>query len=248
MVFVMRSVSLADKKFIYEESRKHHRCKCGCGQYIKIKRSHRYIGIPRFLRHHYKFTEKDFITFTCPECGKEIKDIPYKVKNLITCSVECRDKRNSRLQLSVRTGERKDRIEIECLNCHKMFYRVPHLAQKRFCSLKCAHEHIIGSNNPSWKGGKKLALERRSSKHRQRGSIFLNKSFVGCAGHHIDKDHIIHIPNKIHNPTFLPHSYYTWLNMDAQNRIAFDYLYNDLDNAIMNLEAIENLRLIYTVD
>jgi hypothetical protein len=36
--------------------------------------------------------------------------------------------------------------------------------------------------------------------------------------------------------------------MDAQNKTAFDYLYENLDGAVMNLEAIENLRLIYTVD
>lgn len=49
------------KDWLYIERRKHHRCICGCKQYIKIKPEHKWksIGIPKYILGHSSFKNAD---------------------------------------------------------------------------------------------------------------------------------------------------------------------------------------------
>lgn len=49
-----------------------------------------------------------------------------------------------------------------------------------------------------WKGGRRVADARKYHKRRQLGFIPLNQPFEGSDAHHIDKEHVIYIPTKIH--------------------------------------------------
>jgi len=73
-------MSVNIKKWIWEEQRKHHRCNCGCKQYIIIKRFHYYDGIPQKIVGHSLI--KNWIQqeqgkhFCQCGCGEEIKLLP----------------------------------------------------------------------------------------------------------------------------------------------------------------------------
>lgn len=55
-----------------------------------------------------------------------------------------------------------------------------------------------GEKNPRWNGGGKLSRARANHKRRLLGFIRLNNSFDGADAHHIDKEHVIFIPNQLH--------------------------------------------------
>lgn len=70
-------------------------------------------------------------------------------------------------------------------------------------------------NNPQ---KTKVSRERHMSKHRTLGFIFLNESFGGSEGHHLDKEHILHIPKNLHRS--VSHNVWTGRNMDKINQLA----------------------------
>jgi len=62
---------------------------------------------------------------------------------------------------------------------------------------------LKGADNPFWKGGLSAAYRRHYSKRKGYGFDPLNESFEGCAVHHLDRVHVIHIPKELH--TAIPH-------------------------------------------
>lgn len=55
-----------------------------------------------------------------------------------------------------------------------------------------------GKKNPLWKGGSALAEKRHAAKRRLLGFIPLNDEFKDSNGHHLDNQHVIFIPEKLH--------------------------------------------------
>jgi len=50
------------REWMWKEQRKHHRCHCGCKQYIIIKKHHFKVGIPKFINHHSNEEIRDKIS------------------------------------------------------------------------------------------------------------------------------------------------------------------------------------------
>lgn len=64
------------------------------------------------------------------------------------------------------------------------------------------------------------------AKRRDFGFIPLNEWFDGCEGHHVDKQHVIHIPKELH--TSVSHSIIHNKNMEQINKLAYEF--KDLTN------------------
>lgn len=62
-------------------------------------------------------------------------------------------------------------------------------------------------------------------RRKELGFIPLNDSFLGGAGHHVDNQHVIFIPNSIH--ISIGHNLKTGMGMAKINAIAFRYLFSE---------------------
>jgi hypothetical protein len=62
---------------------------------------------------------------------------------------------------------------------------------------------------------------REHAKRRELGFTPLNKPFEGCVGHHIDKDHVVYIPEEVHQS--IPHSVFTGWGMKEINALAMGW-------------------------
>lgn len=63
---------------------------------------------------------------------------------------------------------------------------------------------------------------KNARRKRELGFNLLNKKFEGSVAHHINIEDVIYIPEPIHK--FVSHNVRTGRNMDAINKIAFQYL------------------------
>jgi hypothetical protein len=63
---------------------------------------------------------------------------------------------------------------------------------------------------------------RRKAYRKKYGSTILNQPFPESAGHHIDKETVIYIPQEIHTP--IKHNLRTGENMTLINKLAIDWL------------------------
>lgn len=70
----------------------------------------------------------------------------------------------------------------------------------------------------------KTTMKKHSSKRRSLGFIELNDWFEESESHHIDKLHVIHIPEMMHKS--VSHNVWTGQGMYEINVMAFDYLLN----------------------
>jgi len=61
-----------------------------------------------------------------------------------------------------------------------------------------------------------------SSKYRKLGFVPLNKSFSDSVAHHIDRIHVIYIPETLHNS--IRHNVWTGRNMEEINKRAWEFL------------------------
>jgi hypothetical protein len=62
-------------------------------------------------------------------------------------------------------------------------------------------------------------IHRQNAKRRKLGFIPLNKPFPGCEGHHIDKEHVVHIPKELHRS--IPHNVWSGRNMNQINVLVY---------------------------
>lgn len=87
---------------------------------------------------------------------------------------------------------------------------------------------IRGAEHPGWKGGERMMNARRYTIRRSKnlGFIPLNSPFERSAGHHIDKNHVIFIPIKLHLSIF--HTLDNPESMKKINRIASYYLHTGI--------------------
>ena len=83
----------------------------------------------------------------------------------------------------------------------------------------------------------KIAREReKANRYNFRNCIALNESFPECEGHHIDKDHVVYIPRKMHES--VNHCLETGKNMSIINALALEYLQKTLEHSVSKKEAI----------
>ena len=76
----------------------------------------------------------------------------------------------------------------------------------------------FGDENSHWEGGKKMAKARAHTKRRELGFVPLNDCEVdGWVGHHLDKEHVLYIPEEIHKSSW--HTQKDQESMDAINEI-----------------------------
>ena len=54
----------------------------------------------------------------------------------------------------------------------------------------------------NWKGGRRLSNIRQYSKRKMLGYDTVNEPFDGSDGHHIDREHVVYVPKKIHKSVY----------------------------------------------
>lgn len=86
---------------------------------------------------------------------------------------------------------------------------------------KANKKRLIGEKNPTWKGGRKLASARNKSKRRQLECIPLNDCENGWVGHHMDKKHVLYIPEELHKSQW--HTQRNQDSMDKINKLVIDW-------------------------
>ena len=77
----------------------------------------------------------------------------------------------------------------------------------------------------------KETAKRHNSKHRGLSSISLNEPFENCHAHHIDEEHIIHIPAELHRS--VTHNVFTGKGMEEINSIAFQYITEEMFDKLL---------------
>lgn len=93
---------------------------------------------------------------SCEVCSTEFK-VPRSQAHVRTCSKECGYKIR-------RVANKKDKVQLTCAHCSKLFLEHPsHADRRRYCSKECMFDapetlaerskRISGESNPSWKGG-----------------------------------------------------------------------------------------------
>ena len=60
------------------------------------------------------------------------------------------------------------------------------------------------------------------AKRKKLGFIQMNKYQEGYEAHHVDTEHVVYIPRKMHHS--IAHNVFTWKNMDAINILALPYI------------------------
>lgn len=69
---------------------------------------------------------------------------------------------------------------------------------------------------------KRVNVKRSNAKHRTLGFISLNVPFIGCEGHHVDKEHVVYVPAALHKS--VPHNVWTGRNMETINSVVYQWL------------------------
>ena len=80
----------------------------------------------------------------------------------------------------------------------------------------------VKANYKKTERGKETNKRNLAKRRRKLGFVPLNKPFSGCVGHHIDREKVIYIPEKLHNSVH--HSVILNQNMDKINSLAFGFL------------------------
>jgi hypothetical protein len=83
----------------------------------------------------------------------------------------------------------------------------------------------IGVQGVHWKGGRKVTMRKVHAKRRLLGFHPLNSPFLGCEGHHMDSQDVIHIPKSLHRSLY--HNQYTGQGMAQMNALAGAFLTED---------------------
>jgi len=95
---------------------------------------------------------------------------------------------------------------------------------------------MIGPLGSHWKGGKKAHWARGRAKRRGLGYVYLNASFPGCEGHHVDGELVINMPKKLHRSVY--HRQRDGRGMAQINVIAYSFLFNqEVEAAIAAKES-----------
>jgi hypothetical protein len=128
-------------------------------------------------------------------------------------SAETREKMSISARGKTRTPETRAKISA----IHK---KIP---MSEACRLAArSPEARAKSSLLTWKGGKQISHRKSKAKRRDLGLHPLNSWFVGCDGHHINKEDVIYIPEVIHDS--VSHDIWTGRNMEKINALAMGWL------------------------
>jgi hypothetical protein len=78
----------------------------------------------------------------------------------------------------------------------------------------------------------KVIKRRGGAKRRALGFTPLNEPFIGCEGHHIDREHVIYIPEGLH--WSIKHNIWNGRGMEQINTTAVLWLEQEVQNGINN--------------
>lgn len=73
-----------------------------------------------------------------------------------------------------------------------------------------------------WKGGRVVTSKKDNAKRRALGFTPLNGWFLGCEGHHVDGEQVIHLPKLLHRSVF--HRQTDGRGMAQINALAYNFL------------------------
>ena len=204
------------------------KCDCGCGGTFTVKKHHlqeswvKQHGFPTMIKGHYnrgkhpsKETRQkmvdnhaDFSGENHPRYGKEV-------------SQETRDKISASL-VGKMAGENHPNFGKKFSKKVRKNMSEGQRGKKR--SLKTRKRMSIsrmGENNGRWRGGYELRRERSTRKRRHLGFEPLNEWSEGLVGHHIDKEHVIFIPEDMHSK--YRHALKDKESMKVINELAFAF-------------------------
>jgi hypothetical protein len=82
----------------------------------------------------------------------------------------------------------------------------------------------------------RLSGRKGKAKRRGFGHVYLNVSFAGCEGHHVDNEQVINMPRKLHHSIY--HNQHTGQGMAQMNAIAYNFLFKqEVETAIAAKET-----------
>ena len=87
------------------------------------------------------------------------------------------------------------------------------------------YKEKINKKQAEYRQTKKGKVVEKKAHHRRRrdlGFIPLNEPFEGSQYHHIDKEHVICIPEEMHRSVY--HNVFTGQGMEEINKLAYDFL------------------------
>ena len=219
------------KEWVWKEQRKHHRCQCGCGQFIVITTEHHKPShiIPKYIKGHYGLKDgKSFVNeFIKQEQGKHFCQCGCGGEIIIQA------RHNYEGIPKVIFGHIKEESREKMIKAH-IGQKPSKETQKKLSKIR-------------WKGGKRVANRRSKSKRRNllnQNPIELNKDFKGSRGHHIDGKYIINIPLEIHTGKGNYHNQNSGQGMKEMNKKAFKYLYNHQEDMLISIEEAFQINLI----
>ena len=93
-----------------------------------------------------------------------------------------------------------------------------------------------GNLSPCWKGGKLGTSKREKARRRNLGYAYLNEPFLGCEGHHINAEQVIHIPKKLHHSVY--HNQTSGQGMAQINALSYNFLFKqEVETVMRELES-----------
>jgi hypothetical protein len=93
-------------------------------------------------------------------------------------------------------------------------------------------ETLAKRSASQWRGGTQISRRKVKAKRRDLGFVPLNEPLLGCEGHHVDKEQVIHMPKKLHRSVY--HNHYTGQGMAKINAIAYNFLFKQEVEAAMS--------------
>ena len=157
-----------------------------------------------------------FKTKICLRCGQEYVPTGATQKRCADCK-PLAWKDYMRQWLSVRPGYKGVHQDYDANLARSRSYATTHQEAVAFCSQAYYATHKDG-------------YAQRAARRRMLGFIPLNQSFNDSEPHHIDKEHVIYIPRKLHRS--IPHNVFTGKNMDKINALALEYLRQETSPSI----------------
>ena len=85
-----------------------------------------------------------------------------------------------------------------------------------------AHPDLMNAIKAKSRKAHPETMRKQKAKRRALGFIPLNQPFDGCNGHHVDREHVVYIPEVLHMS--IRHNVWNGHNMEQINAVAFDYL------------------------
>lgn len=146
-----------------------------------------------------------------------------ELNNAISMNTDTTDQQKTLTKILITKGGRGSKWnEYECILCEKMIVEKPD-------ERKFDYEYLFWNEKEIRKGDnsrmflrfmeeiKKIINKRNTLKN-----IPINSKFNGSERHHIDKEHIIYIPKKLHHSVY--HNIWNGKGMEEINKLAWDSL------------------------